>query len=123
MSWPWGEGNDIVRIADARMSGTSCGTVILPVAPESAVGGPLALVRAGDLIELDVPHRSPALHVADEELARRRAAWRPRPVPATGGSLRLFRDHVLQANEGVGFDFLRGMRPVRDGDSARASRL
>jgi len=114
---------DMVRISDARMSGTSYGTVILHVAPESAVGGPLALVRNGDLIELDVPHRRLTLQVADEELARRRAAWKPRAEPATGGYLRMFLDHVLQANEGVDFDFLRGMRPVRDEDTARASRL
>ena len=114
---------DMVRISDARMSGTSYGTVILHVAPESAVGGPLALVRNGDLIELDVPHRRLTLQVADEELARRRAAWTPRAEPATGGYLRMFLDHVLQANEGVDFDFLRGMRPVRDEDTARASRL
>ena len=114
---------DMVRISDARMSGTSYGTVILHVAPESAVGGPLALVRNGDLIELDVPHRRLTLQVADDELARRRAAWTPRAEPAAGGYLRMFLDHVLQANEGVDFDFLRGMRPVRDEDTARASRL
>ncbi len=114
---------DMVRISDARMSGTSYGTVILHVAPESAVGGPLALVRDGDPIELDVPNRRLALQVADEELARRRAAWTPPADPVTGGYLRLFLDHVLQANEGVDFDFLRGMRPVRDADTARASRL
>ncbi len=114
---------DMVRISDARMSGTSYGTVILHVAPESAVGGPLALVRDGDLIELDVPHRRLTLQVEDQELARRRAAWTPRPQTAPSGYLRLFLDHVLQANEGVDFDFLRGMRPVHDEDTARASRL
>jgi L-arabonate dehydrase len=113
---------DMVRISDARMSGTSYGTVILHVAPESAVGGPLALVRDGDLIALDVPNRRLTLQVADDELARRRAAWRPRADTSTG-YLRLFLDHVLQANEGVDFDFLRGMRPVRDEEGARASRL
>jgi dihydroxy-acid dehydratase len=105
---------DMVRISDARMSGTSYGTVVLHVAPESAVGGPLALVREGDEIELDVPGRRLALRVEDRELARRREAWRPRPHPATGGYLRLFLDHVLQAHEGVDFDFLRGRRPVSD---------
>src|SRR5262249_25014691 len=70
---------DMVRISDARMSGTSYGTVVLHVAPECAVGGPLALVRDGDEIELDVPKRSLTLRVPDEELARRRAAWKPRP--------------------------------------------
>ncbi len=113
---------DMVRISDARMSGTSYGTVILHVAPESAVGGPLALVRNGDFIELDVPNCRLTLQVADDELARRRAAWQPRADTSTG-YLRLFLDHVLQANEGVDFDFLRGMRPVRDEEGARASRL
>jgi dihydroxyacid dehydratase/phosphogluconate dehydratase len=103
---------DMVRISDARMSGTSYGTVILHVAPESAVGGPLALVQDGDEIELDVPGRRLTLRVEDRELARRREAWRPRPDQVTGGYLRLFLDHVLQANEGVDFDFLRGRRPV-----------
>src|SRR5262249_40699844 len=74
---------DMVRISDARMSGTSYGTVILHVAPESAVGGPLALVENGDVIELDVPGRRLTLAVDDAELARRRAAWRPRPPAAT----------------------------------------
>jgi dihydroxy-acid dehydratase len=114
---------DMVRISDARMSGTSYGTVILHVAPESAIGGPLALVENGDIIELDVPNRRLALQVSDEELARRRAAWTPRPPVATSGYTKLFLDHVLQANEGVDFDFLKGARPVRDEDAARASRL
>jgi len=114
---------DMVRISDARMSGTSYGTVILHVAPESAVGGPLALVRDGDVIELDVPNRRLTLQVEDTELARRRAAWTPRPDTGQSGYLRLFLDHVLQANEGVDFDFLRGMRPVRHEDSARSTRL
>ncbi len=112
---------DMVRISDARMSGTSYGTVILHVAPESAVGGPLALVKDGDVIELDVPHRRLSLAVSDEELARRRAAWKPRAQTAAGGYLKMFLDHVLQANEGVDFDFLRGSRPVRDADTARSS--
>src|SRR6266542_610922 len=122
----WGAAPIPARLLKAGvkdMVGISDGTVILHVAPESAVGGPLALVRDGDLIELDVPHRRLTLQVADEELARRRAAWKPRAEPATGGYLRMFLDHVLQANEGVDFDFLRGMRPVRDEDTARASRL
>ncbi|HEV8441722.1 MAG TPA: IlvD/Edd family dehydratase [Methylomirabilota bacterium] len=114
---------DMVRISDSRMSGTSYGTVILHVAPESAVGGPLALVRDGDVIELDVPRRRLTLQVDEAELARRRAAWTPRPDAATSGYLRLFLDHVLQADEGVDFDFLRGMRPVRDEETARSSRL
>ena len=114
---------DMVRISDARMSGTSYGTVVLHVTPESAVGGPFALVQQGDEIELNVPERRLTLRVADEELARRRAAWRPRPDGVTGGYLRMFLDHVLQADEGVDFDFLRGRRPVTDEETAHGSRL
>ena len=98
---------DMVRISDARMSGTAFGTIVLHVAPEAAVGGPLALVRAGDEILLDVPNRKLDLLVPQEELNRRRAAWRP-PDPAfTRGYGRLFLDHVLQAPQGCDFDFLR----------------
>src|SRR5437773_1388992 len=112
---------DMVRISDARMSGTSYGTVVLHVAPEAAVGGPLALVRDGDEIELDVPKRKLTLRVSGEELARRRAAWKPRPPWFTRGYGRLFLDHVLQANEGADFDFLRGRTPVRAEDTAGPS--
>jgi len=112
---------DMVRISDARMSGTSYGTVVLHVAPESAVGGPLALVRDGDEIELDVPRRTLTLRVGDEELARREAAWKPRPPHFSRGYGRLFLDHVLQANEGCDFDYLRGKTPVRFEDSAGPS--
>jgi dihydroxy-acid dehydratase len=112
---------DMVRISDARMSGTSYGTVVLHVAPESAVGGPLALVRDGDEIELDVPSRSLTLQVPDDELARRRAAWRPRAPHFTRGYGRMFLDHVLQAHEGCDFDFLRGGTPVRAEDTAGPS--
>jgi len=112
---------DMVRISDARMSGTSYGTVVLHVTPESAVGGPLALVHDGDEIELDVPNRSLTLRVTDEELARRRAAWRPRAPHFTRGYGRMFLDHVLQANEGCDFDFLRGGTPVRPEDTAGPS--
>ena len=112
---------DMVRISDARMSGTSYGTVVLHIAPESAVGGPLALVRDGDEIELDVPRRRLTLGVGDEELARRRAAWQPRPPHFTRGYGRLFLEHVLQANEGCDFDFLRGRSPVRLEDTAGPS--
>jgi dihydroxy-acid dehydratase len=108
---------DLVRISDARMSGTSYGTVVLHVAPESAVGGPLALVRDGDEIELDVPGRRLTLHVTDDELARRRAAWTPPPPHYTRGYGSLFLDHVLQANEGCDFDFLRGKTPVSAADT------
>ena len=112
---------DMVRISDARMSGTSYGTVVLHVSPESAVGGPLALVRNGDEIELDVPKRTLALRIGDDELARRRAAWTPRPPHFVRGYGRLFLDHVLQANEGCDFDFLRGGTPVRLEDTAGPS--
>jgi L-arabonate dehydrase len=112
---------DMVRISDARMSGTSYGTVVLHVAPESAAGGPLALVRDGDEIALDVPRRTLTLRVDEAELARRRAAWTPRPPHFSRGYGRLFLDHVLQANEGCDFDFLRGRTPVRLEDTAGPS--
>jgi dihydroxy-acid dehydratase len=112
---------DMVRISDARMSGTSYGTVVLHVAPEAEAGGPLALVKDGDEIELDVPGRRLSLQVTDEELARRRAAWRPRAPHFTRGYGRLFVEHVLQANEGCDFDFLRGGTPVRLEDTAGPS--
>lgn len=112
---------DMVRISDARMSGTSYGTVVLHVAPESAVGGPLALVRDGDEIELNVPKRSLTLRVSEEELNRRRAAWIPRQPHFTRGYGKLFLDHVLQADQGCDFDFLRGRTPVRLEDTAGPS--
>jgi dihydroxy-acid dehydratase len=101
---------DMVRISDARMSGTAYGTVVLHTAPEAAAGGTLALVKNGDLITLDVPQRSLHLHVSDEELERRRAQWQPPAPPLQSGYWKLYVDHVLQADEGVDFDFLRGMR-------------
>jgi dihydroxy-acid dehydratase len=91
------------------------------VAPESAVGGPLALVRDGDQIELDVPGRRLTLRVGDDELARRRAAWRPRPPHFTRGYGKLFLDHVLQAHQGCDFDFLCGQTPVQVEDTAGPS--
>ena len=103
---------DMVRVSDARMSGTAFGTIVLHVAPESAVGGPLALVQDGDRVELDVAGRHLTLHVSDGELARRRAEWSPRPPAYTRGYGRLFLDHVTQAPLGCDFDFLRGMDPV-----------
>jgi dihydroxy-acid dehydratase len=112
---------DMVRISDARMSGTSYGTVVLHVAPESAAGGPLALVHDGDEIALDVARRALTLRVDDAELARRKAAWTPRPPHFTRGYGRLFLDHVLQADEGCDFDFLRGRTPVRHEDTAGPS--
>jgi dihydroxy-acid dehydratase len=97
---------DMVRISDARMSGTSYGACVLHVAPESFVGGPLALVRDGDLIELDVPGRKLTLKVSEAELERRRRAWTP-PAPRYGrGYGRMFASHITQANEGCDFDFL-----------------
>jgi dihydroxy-acid dehydratase len=99
---------DMVRISDARISGTSFGTIVVHIAPESAVGGPLAVVRDGDLIELDVEARKLALQIPDSELKTRLATWRaPAPHYARGYG-QLFLDHVLQANEGCDFDFLRG---------------
>jgi dihydroxy-acid dehydratase len=99
---------DMVRISDGRMSGTAYGTVVLHVAPEAAIGGPLALVRTGDSITLDVDARVLTLEVSDAELEQRRAAWTP-PSPAyTRGYGRLFIDHVQQADAGVDFDVLAG---------------
>jgi dihydroxy-acid dehydratase len=98
---------DMVRVSDARMSGTAGGTVVLHAAPEAAVGGPLALVRDGDEIVLDVQARRLDLAVPEDELARRRAAWRPPPPTSTRGYRRLFGERVLQAPEGCDFDFLR----------------
>ncbi len=99
---------DIVRICDGRMSGTAYGTVVLHVAPEAAVGGPLALVRTGDWITLDVPARTLSLDVPDDELAARRAAWTPPPPAATRGWTWLYTEHVQQANTGCDLDFLIG---------------
>lgn len=98
---------DMVRISDGRMSGTAYGTVVLHVAPEAAVGGPLALVQTGDTIELDVAKRRLHLEVPDEELRRRKAAWKA-PEPPQRGWYRLFHDHVLQADQGMDLDFLVG---------------
>ena len=100
--------DDMVRISDARMSGTCFGTIVLHVTPESALGGPLALVEDGDIVALDVGKRSLVLEVSDAELERRRAAWRAPAPPVERGYARLYVDHVLQADEGVDFDFLRG---------------
>ncbi|HEY3505508.1 MAG TPA: IlvD/Edd family dehydratase [Actinocatenispora sp.] len=100
--------DDVVRISDARMSGTAYGTVVLHVAPEAAVGGPLALVRTGDWVELDVPARRLHLDVPDEELARRREGWRPPESSYDRGYARLYVDHVLQADRGCDLDFLAG---------------
>jgi L-arabonate dehydrase len=101
---------DMVRISDARMSGTAYGTVVLHTAPEAAAGGPLAVVQDGDLIELDVPNRRLHLHISDDELARRLQAWRAPPPAMASGYWKLYIDHVLQADEGVDLDFLVGRR-------------
>jgi dihydroxy-acid dehydratase len=99
---------DMVRISDARMSGTAGGTVVLHVCPEAAVGGPLGLLRDGDLIELDVPGRTLNACLSEAELAHRRADWRPPPPHFTRGYGKLYLEHVLQADEGCDFDFCRG---------------
>ena len=99
---------DMVRISDARMSGTSYGACILHVAPESFVGGPLALVETGDEIEVDAEARRIHLHVSDEELARRRAAWRPPAPRYPRGYGAMYSAHIGQADEGCDFDFLEG---------------
>jgi dihydroxy-acid dehydratase len=98
---------DMVRVSDARMSGTAYGTVVLHVSPEAAEGGPLALVRDGDIIELDVPARRLHLDVSDVELARRRGEWRPTAVPKRGW-YKLYVEHVQQAHLGADLDFLVG---------------
>ena len=98
---------DMIRLSDARMSGTSYGACILHVAPEAYVGGPLALVRTGDLIAVDVAKRSITLDVTEVELARRRAAWVPPPRPFERGYGWMFSQHILQADQGCDFDFLQ----------------
>jgi dihydroxy-acid dehydratase len=103
---------DLLRISDARMSGTSYGAVVLHVAPESAVGGPLALVQTGDRIKLDVAARTLDMLVPSAELARRRLAWTPPRRKDERGYRSLYEEHVLQANEGCDFDFLRGSSAV-----------
>ena len=99
---------DMVRISDGRMSGTSYGACVLHVAPEAAIGGPLALVRTGDIIALDVPKRTLTLKVSDEELAKRRAAWKAKPMIYPRGYGQMFAKHVTQADQGCDFDFLEG---------------
>lgn len=102
--------SDMIRISDARMSGTAFGTVILHTAPEAAAGGPLGLVHEGDMIELDVHKRLLTLHVSDEELEKRRQAWNPPRHAMKGGYQSMYVEHVLQADQGVDFDFLVGCR-------------
>jgi dihydroxy-acid dehydratase len=98
---------DMVRLSDARMSGTSFGACVLHVAPEAYVGGPLALLRDGDIVDLDIPARRLDMRVSEEELARRRAEWTP-PAPRYGrGYGWMFARHIEQADKGCDFDFLR----------------
>jgi len=101
---------DMVRISDARMSGTAYGTVVLHTAPEAAAGGPLAIVKNGDIIELDVPNRRIQLHISDEELQSRLKAWTPPKPPLSSGYWKLYVDNVLQADEGADLGFLVGKR-------------
>ena len=103
---------DMLRLSDARMSGTHYGSCVLHISPESAVGGPLALVRTGDFIAIDVAARSLHLDVDDDELALRRAAWRAPAETYERGYTRLFKQHVTQAHEGCDFDFLQGNAPT-----------
>jgi dihydroxy-acid dehydratase len=102
---------DMLRISDARMSGTAFGTIVLHVAPEAAAGGPLALVASGDRIRISVARRSIALLVDDAELERRRAALPAPAARASRGYARLYQEHVLQADAGCDFDFLQGLAP------------
>lgn len=101
---------DMVRISDARMSGTAYGTVVLHTAPEAAAGGPLAIVRDGDMIELDVQARRLHLDISDAELTARLAAWTPAHELPESGYAKMFHDHVEGADTGADFDFLKGCR-------------
>jgi dihydroxy-acid dehydratase len=103
---------DMVRISDARMSGTSYGTCVLHISPESFVGGPLALLEEGDVVELDVAGRQLNMRVSDEELGRRRKLWKPRAGFYSRGYGQLFVEHIQQANDGCDFDFLEGTEPT-----------
>ena len=99
---------DMVRISDGRMSGTAYGTAVLHVSPESAIGGTLALVQNGDMIELDVAQRKLHLHVSDEELEKRRAKWKQPKSIAERGYVSLYVKHVMGADKGADLDFLKG---------------
>lgn len=101
---------DMVRISDARMSGTAYGTVVLHTSPEAAVGGPLAVVRTGDFIEIDVPNRRIHLDIPEAELEARLAAWTPTVAAPASGYARIFHEHVQGADTGADFDFLKGCR-------------
>jgi len=103
---------DMVRISDARMSGTAYGCCVLHVAPESFVGGPLALVKTGDAIELDVPRRRLQVLIDDAEMMKRKRAWKAPARKFERGYGALFSQHIRQANEGCDFDFLEGTAPT-----------
>ena len=107
---------DVVRISDSRMSGTSFGTVVLHPAPEAAVGGPMAIVREGDMIKLSVSERRLDLLISDQEIQARLSHWSPKKSEHVRGFPRLYIDHVLQADQGCDFDFLRA-------DSKEAARF
>jgi len=101
---------DMVRISDARMSGTAYGTVVLHTTPEAAAGGPLAIVQNGDIIALDVANRRLHLDISDEELNARLSQWTSNIVPPASGYAKLFNDHIQGADTGADFDFLKGCR-------------
>ena len=105
---------DMVRISDARMSGTSYGTCVLHVAPESWIGGPLALVQTGDMVELDVPARKLNVKISEEEIAKRRGTWKPKSRRFERGYGKMFSEHVSQADKGCDFDFLEGTQPTAE---------
>jgi len=105
---------DMLRLSDARMSGTSYGACVLHVAPEAYVRGPLAAVRTGDLISVDVEARSIHLHLSDEEIAARIAAWQPPPRDYPRGYGKMSAEHIRQANEGCDFDFLEGTEKIAE---------
>jgi dihydroxy-acid dehydratase len=105
---------DMVRISDARMSGTSYGTCVLHVSPESFIGGPLALVETGDLIELDITARKLELHVKEDELIKRKKAWLPPKRKFERGFGAIYANHITQAHAGCDFDILEGTEPTVD---------
>jgi dihydroxy-acid dehydratase len=103
---------DMLRLSDARMSGTSYGACVLHVSPESFIGGPLSLLQTGDIVEIDVAARRIDMRVSDEELARRKAAWTPPPARFERGYGWMYTQHIRQAHEGCDFDFLQGTAPT-----------
>lgn len=118
---------DMVRVSDGRMSGTASGSVVLHVAPEAAAGGPLAIVRDGDIVSLDVDQRSISLELSDEEIKSRLEEWRQTQSTNSGkgkiatrrpkrGYAQLYHDRVMQADTGADFDFLRAVPPEADED-------